>query len=373
MNIGIDARTLVEEKTGIGIYLESILNNILLKDKVNKYYLFSDRKIYFSHVEYNNLMFVENSGKVLKKTLWYLLELPKLLEKYDINLFWGSQHVLPVVMNKKIKTVLTIHDLVYYEMPETMQLYNRIINRVLVPLSVKKADSIIAVSNSTKNGLIKYIGSGVVSNKTQVIYEAADIPDIDREDETKYFNNHPNILPEKYLLYIGTLEPRKNINTLLKAFELIRKKAEVKLVICGKVGWKCQTILENIKNNTYSKDIIYLDYVGNIEKFILMKNCLFFIFPSLYEGFGLPVIEAMKVGALTLVSNSSSLKELIEIQDLKFAADDYNELTNKLLEIYRDREKYIEYKNYCLDRGKAFQWSESAEKYIDVFHNTMCL
>lgn len=370
MNIGIDARPLTKYKAGIGYYLDDLLFSILKNDSINKYFLISDRKIIFDHAKFENLFFIEDmESKVYKKTLWYMVRLPKLVRKLKIDIFWGTQHVLPFYLDKNIKKVLTMHDLVYREMPETMQLYNRLINKIFIPHSVKISDIIFSVSESTKEGICKYFGKTVDLNKIKVIYSGGNVLPVRDDKEDEFFINHPDIVSGRFLLYIGTLEPRKNIATLLKAFEILREKVNIKLVLCGKIGWKASNIIKLIKNHKYKNDIIYLNYVSDMEKYILLKNCLIFIFPSLYEGFGLPVVEAMKMGSVAVVSKSSSLNELIEIEDIKFDALDSEELADKLVKLISCSNLYAKCKQYCVKRAEYFNWDDAAKKYIAIFNS----
>lgn len=302
-----------------------------------------------------------------------MLKLPKLIENYKIDVFWATQHVLPVFLTKSVKKVLTIHDLVCYEMPETMATLNRWINKLFIPYSIKNSDMIVADSDSTKRGMKKYFGETVDDNKVEVVYLAAESVKVDYIDEDIFFQSHKRIKPYNYLLYVGTLEPRKNINTLLKAYELIRKDIEINLVLCGKVGWKTNDVIDNINNHPFNRDIIYMDYVTNLEKHILMKNCFTFIFPSLYEGFGLPVVETMKLDSIAVVSNSSSLNEIVDNEELKFDKHDYKRLSEIIINLYNNRDKYEDLKRYCKERAKIFNWKKSAEQYIEVFNKVLSL
>lgn len=367
MNIGIDARPLVEHKTGIGYYLSSLLANILQKDKDNQYYLFSDRKIYFDKEEFSNVTFIEDTeNRILKKTPWYVFKLPRLLSQYRINIFWGTQHVLPGSVDKNIKTMLTMHDLVSYELPETMNTYNRIINKLLIPSSINKADVIIAVSHSTKEGILKYFGRKIDAARVKVIYEDGKYIPVSTEQERTYFQNNSEIKAGSYLLYLGTLEPRKNIETLIKAFEILREKRDIRLVLCGKIGWKAEAINNAIVKSKYNKDITYLSYVSDMDKYILMKNCFTFVFPSLYEGFGLPVVEAMKQGAVVVVSDNSSLRELVDLDELKFDTLNERELSEKLMALWDNEDLFQKCKDYCSSRGNDFDWGDIANQYIHI-------
>lgn len=359
MRIGIDARPLIEKKTGIGYYLKYLLENILENDKINEYILFSDREIFFDTKNYKNLKLVVDKESVYKKTLWYLLSMKKMCKNYKVDVFWGTQHVLPLGL-KKVKTILTIHDLVAFDFKDTMNSYNKIINKLLIPRSIRKADRIIAVSNSTKER-IKVNFSDLSSNKIHVIYEDVVVKRQYEAIEKSYLKD--NGLKEKeFLMFLGTIEPRKNIKTLIKALDEINSNTSMKLVICGKYGWNCDEEKRLIEEN---KDkIVFLDYITEEEKDYLMNKCFAFIFPSIYEGFGLPVLEAMRNNSVVLVADNTSLKEIVEYKTLRFNTLDEKDLANKVINLYKNPEIYKEAMNYCNKREKEFNWKDISSEYI---------
>ncbi|MBU3103154.1 glycosyltransferase family 4 protein [Clostridium gasigenes] len=359
MKIGIDARPLIEKKTGVGYYLKYLLDNILENDKANEYYLFSDREVFYNAGKYSNLNVIIDTESKMKKTFWYLFNTRKLCEKYSIDVFWGTQHVLPLNM-KAIKTVLTIHDLVAFDFKETMGTYNRIINRVLIPRSLKKADKIIAVSKSTKERLY-YNFPNLSKDKSKVIYEDVVVNNNFNNINDDILNKN-SIKEKEYLMFLGTIEPRKNIKTLIKALEGINKETGMKLVICGKYGWKCSE--EKLLIEANKDKIVFLNYVTEEEKNYLMKYSFAFVFPSLYEGFGLPVLEAMRSGTISIVSDNTSLKELIEKEELKFKTEDYKELEKKVISLYNNKKLYDEARKYCGEREKYFSWDNISKEYI---------
>lgn len=361
MIIGIDARPLIEKKTGIGYYLYYLLENILENDKENKYILFSDRKIYFDITKYNNVTVVEDSNKKLKKTLWYMFNIKNLCTEHDVDVFWGTQHVLPFGLNK-IKTVLTIHDLVAFDMPETMHSYNRLINKMLIPMSIRKADQIIAVSKSTKKRIMHHFGNKM-GNKIEVIYEDV-IVDTDYSGIEQNYLQKLGIGEKQYLLFVGTVEPRKNIITLVKALKYINEKTGIKLVICGKYGWKNEEEKKIIEENM--DKIIFLNYVGEKEKNYLMNKSFSVVLPSKYEGFGLPILEALKNNTIAMVANNTSLIEIIEEECLQFDTFNSDQLAKRVIELYENKELYNKAYLYCQKRKDEFDWGSISKKYINV-------
>lgn len=366
MNIGVDARPLVAKKAGIGYYLNDLLLSILEQDKENNYYLFSDRKIEFEHKNFKNVFIIEDKpGIFFKKTLWYFFKLPSILKKYNIDLFWGTQHILPRITDKNIKTVVTMHDLVVYRYPETMGSLNKYINRIFLPYSVKKADLMIAVSNSTKSDLIKYFNKDI-ERKIKVIYEDVLLEDY-KEDSLIDINKF-GLKNKEYIIFIGTIEPRKNVKLLLEEYEKIKEKTNLDLVICGKLGWGSEDVIKKMENHKYKNNIHFLNYISQIEKISLIRKCFAFVFPSLYEGFGLPIIEVIKNNKIALVSDGSSLKEIIEIDELKFKVDTAGDLTNKLEVLHSDKNLYNKCLSYCEKRSKDFDWNEFSKQYIEEFN-----
>lgn len=364
MKIGIDARPLIEKKTGIGYYLKYLLENILENDKKNQYILFSDREVHFDISKYNNVQIVKDERRILKKTLWYLFAMNNLCEKYEIDVFWGTQHVLPIGL-KKIKKVLTIHDLVAFDFKDTMSTYNKIVNRICIPKSIDKADKIIAVSNSTKSRLLHHFNKES-NGKIKVIYEDVVVKKQYHKISKNYLNDK-NIVEKKYILFLGTIEPRKNIKTLIKSLNYINEKTGMKLVICGKYGWGYEEEKKLIEEN--SDKIIFLNYITDEEKDYLMNKSFAFVLPSLYEGFGLPVLEAIRNNTIAIVADNTSLSELIDNENLKFSTLDENDLAKKIVNLYMDDNLYNEALIYCNNREKEFSWQEISKEYIEELTN----
>ena len=362
MRIGIDARPLIEKKTGIGFYLHYLLINILENDKENEYILFSDREIYFDVDKYSNLTAVVDRKSKYKKTIWYMLRLNSLCKEHSIEVFWGTQHVLPLGL-KNVTKLLTIHDLVAFDFKETMSTYNKVINKLLIPRSIKAADKIVSVSKSTDERLLFHFEK-YARGKNTVIYEDV-IVNTDYSNINKNYLSENNLKKKEYIMFLGTIEPRKNIITLIKALDKINKETNMKLLICGKYGWNCEEERKLIERNL--DKIVFLNYVTDEEKNYLMHNSFAFIFPSLYEGFGLPVLEAMRNNTITFVADNTSLKEIVEEKILRFETNDSDELTNKVILTYNNKALYNELLNYCRKREKDFNWNEISKSYIHEF------
>lgn len=163
-------------------------------------------------------------------------------------------------------------------------------------------------------------------------------------------------------MFISTIEPRKNIDVLLNAFYNLNDKMD--LVICGKIGWKCEQIEQRINN---MDNVYYLNYVTDQEKAYLLKNAYVFVMPSLYEGFGIPVVEAMQMDIPVVVADNSSLKEIVQMSKLRFETHNYKQLNEILNMLYDNKEFYQKAKQYSMNRKKDFTWEKTALQYIKVF------
>jgi len=365
MNIGIDARPLGKSKTGIGFYLYNLLKTLPIKCRDMNFFLFSDREILLDFNYQNLTKIIDTDYKLLKGTLWYMRRTNYLIKKYNIDVFWGTQNILPFIRNKNVKKFLTVHDLVCYRYPQTMEKLNYLINRIFMPHSIRIADRIVAVSNSTKDDILNYFR--VDPTKIYVIYNPVIIPNINNVDEEDYLSKI-NLKKYQYILYVGTIEPRKNTQILLKICEEIYNKTGMPTVLAGKIGWKSQEITQIIEKYTKAGFLKYLNYVSDQEKTLLMKNCFLFVFPSFYEGFGLPVVEALKNEAVVLVSDTSSLRELVSIDELRFDPLDYKQLKEKIIYFYANKDAYAEYKRKCNELSLKFDNACFIEKYVELFN-----
>ena len=258
----------------------------------------------------------------------------------------------------KGKNMITIYDLVSERFPETMQGRNRRLLQGHLQDSATRASSILTISEFSKSEIIDVLG--VPEEKIFVGPCGVDTefytPGEGFETEiNKKFNL------EKYILYVGTLEPRKNIRTLVEAFSKISDKyPDVKLVLAGGLGWQPEATLKAIEESKAKDRIIRTGYISNEEKRDLLRNAQFFVFPSIYEGFGMPVTEAMACGTDAVVSESSSLIEisagLVPLIDPK-NADLWAEAMEEKLNFKADDRK----KQQLIDHARSYTWDKTAE------------
>lgn len=374
MKIAIDARGLDGNKSGIPTYIEEIVKQINQNDHENEYILYSTKEIKLDFEPNKNIK-LKCTEKNHLGSLWIYFKLPQMLKQDEIDVYWGTQHVLPArnKYTKNIKYVVTIHDLAIEKIKGVGSFKNTIIQKVFLKKSLKNADKIIAISEATKKDIIEIFKTK--EEKIKVIYNGTNLKDkqnknkIDPKEE-KQIQEKFGIKDTPYIFFLSTIEPRKNIETLIRSFNYIRRKenTNLKLIIAGGLGWKYESVLEQIEKSEYKEDIILPGYISKNEKNYLYKNAECFVYPSLYEGFGLPILEAMAEECLVITGNNSSLPEVGgDVAIYYNNALDYGELGNKIIEtINLSQEEKDKKIKQGIEQVKKFSWEKCAKETLDI-------
>ena len=369
MRIGIDAKVLGKRYTGIAVYLHEMLRFFSIYAKEDEFFLFTNRDFELSKD------FGPNIHKVVYKTangsLKVIFGLSQMLKKYEIELFWGPEHILPL-WNCPCKRVVTIHDLAVLMNPKLGTRFNSFLAKFFVIPSCKKADRIIAISKSTAKDVIRL--SGVDLKKVEVIYNGDSPYKKNRhtfnELEVRSIDKKLGIKDE-FFLFVGTIEPRKNIPTIIKGYNIYRDNGgKGLLVIAGGLGWRFEESLKSISESKYTSDIIMVGYCSNLEKEYLYGRAKCLLFPSLYEGLGLPIIEAMSLGTPVITSRISSMPEvggnaafyIDDVYDAKALAKTMFALSSM------DDVQSETIQNKCKDQAKKFSRESCARDILELFH-----
>lgn len=382
MKIGIDVRVLMDERySGVSEFAYNLIKEILKLDKKNEYRLFYNSfkdlrgfeqamaDLRGQEKERVSLIKYKYPNKLLNYFLFNTLSWPKIDSRLEADIFW-MPHINFIALSGRAKSILTIHDLSFMRYGEFFSarknFWHKMINAKKL---VKKFDKIIAVSENTKSDIIELCG--VRPEKIEVIYpglgeEFKEVISNKLEVRSKYS------LPEKFILFLGTIEPRKNIEGLISAFNELKKDErfkEYKLVLAGGKGWKSENIYLAWKSSPYKDDINFLGYIPKEEKPFLYSLASLFVYPSFYEGFGFPPLEAMASGVPVIISFASSLPEVIGGAGLM--VDPYN-----ITDIKIAMEKVLmdeKFRNSLVEKGfeqvKKFTWQKTAEKYLQIFRD----
>lgn len=373
MKVGFDIDGLTLHSGGIGRYAINLINNLsnlLSGSNQDEMYVFFHHSFERELIHKKpHLKFIPEFTRIKSNVLRKGIFLPFSLGKWGLDLFHGVDHVgLPFLYkNKKCRYIVTIHDLITRILPDKFSFKHRAVQNSILSLVLKKADKVIAVSSSTKKDLLRFYPR--CEEKIKVIYEGVEPYFYPRSaQEIKRLMEKYNI-DQNYFLFLGTLEPRKNIERVVESFIRFKEEtgAEQKLVITGRKGWLYKGILEQMQNSLCSQDIIFTDFVEDQDLPSLYSGAEVFLYPSLYEGFGLPLLEAMACGVPVITSNLSSLQELAEGSALLVNPRDVNQLAQAMERLIRDQQIKTKLKKKGLERTKQFSWRKTAEQTFKLY------
>ena len=374
MRIGVDTRTLNEGKTtGVEVYTSNLIRAMLQIDTTNQYVLFSN---HFRRVSSALPSGARIEGKEfhfpnrLLNLLFALIKWPHIDTLIGgVDVFFSPRFLFGA-WSKKCRLVITSHDLSFIRAPEFFSWQRRIWHAILSDRKAsKRSDLIIAVSESTKRDLIRLFQ--VPESKIRVIYPGLDQdrfvskknPGENRELVRKFELHRP------YILVIATIEPRKNILGVIDAYERLCAMGErsVDLVIGGGLGWLYRDTIRRINHSPQRQGIHFLSTLPEDSKPMLYRNASIFVFPSLYEGFGFPPLEAMSCGTPVIAAMNSSLPEVLGDAAVYVNPFDTDQIARAFFDVLRDAKLRLELIKRGLVRSKKFTWEQAARQTLQAF------
>ncbi len=377
LKIAFDAQLLIKgDKTGIGWCTENIL--MRMPEVSDNSYELNYFSLGYSKEQLENVAKYSKLGYQINKCAWFHNAVYRIMWNFfsvPYSLFFGKGADVTLFFNYVIppgvkgKKITIVHDMAYKAYPETVRKRTRQLLTMALEKSCARADKIITVSKFSKQEIIKYLG--IDADKIVVMPNGVDFslyhPDY-TEEEVKRVKEMYQI-EGKYLLYLGTLEPRKNIERLVQAYAKLKYEMPEapKLVLAGRKGWMYDCIFETVKSLKLEKDVIFTGYIEAENAPILIKGAEIFLFPSLYEGFGMPPIEAMACGTPVVVSNVSSLPEVVGDAGIlvdPFSVESIRDGIKNLISNDILRTKLIK---SGLERVKKYTWHQAVMILQDVF------
>lgn len=369
MKVLIDFTQIPIQKVGVGVYALETFSKPN-KNNDDLFYLLQDDDKELKEALSDRGKIITVKAKIFRFfILRIILEqfyIPYLCYKYNINVLHSLHYSFPIFLFN-VKRIVTIHDLTFFIYPEVHKLIKRYYFKFFIKLACKYANQLICVSESTKNDLNKYIRK--ISASVKVIPLSCspklEIPKSEVEMIMKKYG-----INGKYILFIGTLEPRKNLSNLIKAFHLfIQNNPDFTLVIIGKKGWFYNNIFKLVEELNITDKIIFTGFVTTKEKFAILSNAYSFIYPSIYEGFGLPVLESINYEIPTITSRYSSLPEVAG--DAALYIDPYNieDIMNALMTINKNMEVRDKLILNSKKQINKFSWGLTANSTYNIYKN----
>lgn len=372
MKILIDLTSLADNFSGIERYALNISKQMIVNNNENEYILFFKNKIHEEFTEFTNCENIEY--KIIhgnNRLVFNQLILPYELYKINADKYLFLAFPSPIIFRKK-GIINTIHDLTCWDYPETMKKSSKIYFQKSITNAIKVSEKIITVSKFSKKRIEEKFGN----KNVYIVYNGVSDVFIKSFNEKKKLENDIFVrynLPKKYIMCLCTLEPRKNIKLLVDAYIELRKenKITLNLVLVGRKGWKVENLLNTIQEK-YRKGIVVTGFVDDNDLPQIYKNAEMFIFPSLYEGFGIPVIEAMFMNIPVICSNTSALPEVICCNKLLFENNNKSDLKDKILSLINmEIEEVDTIKLLGKEKANKFKWSNESIKLSDFLKNKL--
>jgi len=351
MNIAIDTQTTLGQKSGFGFYVKNLVENLSKVGLKNEYLLISPRS--------------KKDLSTPERWWWDQVGFPRQARKERVDLIHQPCFSAPVFYKGKI--VVTCHDLISVFFPQNLPLFSRLFYSRWMPYSYRAADIIIASSEHTKKDIISLLK--IPEEKITVIHLAAskDFRPIRQSKKIKKVQRRYKTSPD-YILHVSTIEPRKNLPFLVRAFALARREGiDSNLVITGKKGWYYDDLFRLVTDLHLEKKVIFTGYVADDDMPALYSGAKAFVFPSLYEGFGLPPLEAMACGTPVVSSTTSSMPEVIDQAGILISPHDEMLWAKSIVKVLKDKGLAKTMSGWGPRQAKKFSWEETARKTIEVY------
>jgi len=365
MRVALDLRALVGEPTGMARYLSGLIPELVRSSRGVSFTGFAHRPIAKSAHAFLPGVPVVTGRRWPSGLLWQQVRLPGLLASHRADLLHGTLYTIPLRL--KIPTVLSVADLTTALMPEAHTAYNRLAAAPLIKASCRRATRVIALSEATRQDLVRlgYCGAEkirVVPGAAGSAYRPAKNESERSAIRARFASGQP------YLLSVGTVEPRKNLPRLLAAYALARGRLGTRtppLLIAGPPGWKTGSLSRRLDRGVTG--VHYLGRVSDSDLALLYRGAALFLYVSLYEGFGLPVVEAMQSGAPTVTSNTSSLPEAAAGGARLVCPSNESEIAEAMVSLWNSPAARKRLAAQGLRGARRFSWDASARKTLAVY------
>jgi len=356
MRIGVDIKAFKNGTTDIARYLRSILDWLQKLDRENEYFLFSCASS--DYTTSNPLWKKIVTPWRLPGIAWQQMVLPGLLKEYSIDILWAPEQMCPIFLSRHIKVIVAVYDLVFLRYPQTCVWSNRLIQRHLFPHTIRRSDVLAPISDYIAREMSHAYRKLLPGKKIRAVYCGG----------PGWFppQGYAGSKRENFLFFAGNLEPRKNLVRLIEALEILRRKhgLTIPLHLAGPNGWKNRSLRALIESSIIRNDIVFSGYLSeeNLKREYL--TCKALIYPSLYEGFGLPTLEALSLDCMVLTSEGTVMQEICRNGAMYFDPKNPESIAAAIHHIYGpdfDRRNYLDVKAEILQK---YSWEQAARTLL---------
>ncbi len=366
MRIGINGRFLMTKQTGVQRAAFNMVSTLVKVDRQNEYIIFTGKiEAEKNEWNYSNVTVVTSdlrSGETLRNVLWEQFTLPSLAKKYKVDLLHSPANMAPLFYKRK--SVIHIHDLCFVVNPHWYSFAFRNWYRFVIPHIVCRATKVVTNSNNSRNDLLQYCS--LSADKVSLVYWAVDDSFLQKAADRGEKIDRPR---KDYILYVGSLEPRKNIKLLVEAYGLLRKQhpeLKTKLVLIGGESPLFADFSLTIKE--YKEDVILKGFVAESVLREYYRDANLVVYPSLYEGFGLPPLEAMASGTPVVTSHNSSLPEVVGDAAVTVESNSVGQLHRAIYQVITDQKLRDQLITKGYDRVAHFSWNRVARNILTIYH-----
>lgn len=363
MRIGIDFHSAEREGTGNCTYIRNLIEHLLELDIENEYFLYVSDLGFNYYKRFKNINNIHLRAIPIRNPLFRISLMGLLTYKDKVDVL-HVQYNAPFIFRGKL--IVSIHDITYVHYPQYFRKYEVIRQNILIPINIKKADKILTLSNFSKDDIVKNYHAD--EKKIEVIYLAANpIFSINKTNNQSVLAKY-GILGN-FILSVGRIDARKNIESLIRAFVELKREMGIKqkLVLIGREDYLTEHIRNELFNELKNRDIVFAGYVQEEDLPVFYNFADVFVYPSRYEGFGLPCLEAMACGCPVIASNVSSLSEIIGDAGVLVNPLNIKEIASSIYNVISDNKLRGEMITKGLKQVNLFSWRKTAEKTLDIY------
>jgi len=371
MRIGIDARPLSRQRTGIGNYLKGLVDLLPQIAPEHSYFLYSNRSIDLPIAEAAFQHRVDHAFGWCPGSFWLLGRGARLARPDALDIYWATNAILPPRLPPGVLKVVTVYDMVWLRCPETTSRYNLLVQTLCAKEAITKADIIVVISRSTGDELKDRMG--VSHHKIRLIYPG--IPPVyfpqDPSRAAAYISEKYSV-PIRYMATVGSVEPRKNLKVLVDALTLLKRNGQLDcpLLVAGASGWRNSELFRQIRLAGLSdNEIKFMGYLPDADLPQFYAGAQVFLFPTLYEGFGLPPVEAMACGTPVIASDSQCMPEVLDDAAILLPATAADSFATAIVRVLGDQLLRRDLRRKGIQRAQNFRFEKSVRELLDIFEN----
>jgi glycosyltransferase involved in cell wall biosynthesis len=369
MRIGIDARPLSKQRTGIENYVRGLVEFLPRVAPQHDYILYSNREIELPLPAGAFHQRIDGAFGWCPGSFWLLGRGARLARRDAVDVYWSTQATLPLGMPPGVLKIVTVYDMVWLRCPETTTRYNLLVQTMCTRKAIADADCVIVISRSTQDELIQSLG--VPREKTKLVYPgvADRYKPRDQAKAAEYISRKYGV-PQRYLATVGIVHPRKNQQFLVGVLRILKNNGQLDcpLLVVGPIGWKNSPLFREIQAAGLTEnDIRFLGYIPDEDMPLLYAGAQVFLFPTLYEGFGLPPMEAMACGAPVIASDAPCMPEVLGDAAILEPLTSHERFAAAILRVLADGQLRGTLRAKGIRRAQSFRYETSVKELLQVF------